>query len=251
LSRAGHAVARARRAPGIPIGAFVVVLAVGTLGVLLTRGGPQQQDAVPDAAAPVVSSEAPPRAVDIEVDGADAATWRARLKDAPEHKDWRRGAAAVLALAKLDRAAFHDNDCRLAAMASIAGVAFEEGDLADRVFDVLKNDLGDDGLDLLFDLVRARGGTKAGKRAQAVLESPEMSARVPKGMKLALELRRKTCDEKRAMFARAAEEGDSRVLVELRVLREAECPRRRDPCCFRDDAELAQAIKALKAKLGD
>jgi hypothetical protein len=52
------------------------------------------------------------------------------------------------------------------------------------------------------------------------------------------------------MFDRAADEGDSRVLVELQVLREAECSRRRDPCCFKDDVELAQAIKTLKTKLG-
>src|SRR5262249_336267 len=151
---------------------------------------------------------------------------------APERKDWHRGAAAVLALAKLDRAAFHDNDIRGAAIAAIAGIAFEENELADQVFNLLTNGLDEDGIELLFDVLRSRGGTKAGKRAQAVLESPEVAPRVPKGMKLALELRAKSCDQKRGMFARAAAEGDARVLFELRVLREAECPRRRDPCCF-------------------
>jgi eukaryotic-like serine/threonine-protein kinase len=68
-------------------------------------------------------------------------------------------------------------------------------------------------------------------------------------LKALFEFREASCMAKRDQFARLAEQGDDRALFELNSLHEAECRRRRDPCCFNDNRALAQSIRALKARL--
>ncbi len=245
----------ARRVPPAAwIGAAVLAVAMLLFGLLAARGDGASPEApaasTPGGALPAPSaSGAAPREIEIEVDGLDAHTWKIRLVQAAEAEDWTRGAAAIAALARIDPEAFGEGRTRQAAVAVAASLAFEGGANADRVFSSLTNDFGDGGIEVLFDIVRTRGGTNASKRASQILGTPEVAARVPAGMRLALELRRAPCPDKRGMFARAAEEGDKRVLDELVILRERRCERDSDPCCFKADDELAAAIKRMRERL--
>jgi eukaryotic-like serine/threonine-protein kinase len=74
-------------------------------------------------------------------------------------------------------------------------------------------------------------------------------ARATPALRVIFAFRRASCGGKRALFSRAAAEGDERMLFELQVLHGARC-RRSDPCCFRDDKALADAIQQLKTRLG-
>jgi serine/threonine-protein kinase len=249
-----------RRARGAPpalwVGAGVLSLTAALFLVLASRGGrdaPRRAsgvDASPDART-MPAASVTPREIEIEVDGLDAPTWKTRLALSVEAEDWNRGAAALAALARIDPSALGEARLRHAAVAVATALAFEGGPTSDRVFDALTRDFGGDGLEVLFEIIRTRGSTKASKRASDILARPEVAPRVPAGMRLALEFRRATCEGKRAMVARAADEGDKRVLDELVILRDRRCERDEDPCCFKTDKDLAAAIKRLRERLAN
>ncbi len=54
---------------------------------------------------------------------------------------------------------------------------------------------------------------------------------------------------KKDWFAKVGDKGDDRALFELELLRDTECPRRSDPCCYKDNKALAAAIRTLKSRL--
>jgi serine/threonine-protein kinase len=179
----------------------------------------------------------------------DAAGWRMILRNAVREKDWAKGSDAVLTLLRVDREAFRDRDVQNG-LRSVA-VALEDagGDPADKFFGALTNDTGSDGLDLLYDIARFRTWTKAGKRATDTLRRPEVMMRASPPLKALFEFREASCMAKRDTFGKLAEQGDDRALGELTSLRDAECRRRRDPCCFTENRALSTAIRTLKTRL--
>jgi serine/threonine-protein kinase len=68
-------------------------------------------------------------------------------------------------------------------------------------------------------------------------------------LKALFEFREASCMAKRDTFGKLAEQGDDRALGELTSLRDAECRRRRDPCCFTENRALSTAIRTLKTRL--
>ncbi|KYF77987.1 hypothetical protein BE11_31290 [Sorangium cellulosum] len=175
---------------------------------------------------------------------------RAQLSRAVATRNWVNAARSMLALAEADPEMLLSRGLREEVLATVAGIAFEEDNpAADQVFDLLTNKLGTGGLDVLLDVVRARGGTKAARRASEILARPAVMARATPALRVTYAFRKATCNGKRALFGRAAAEGDERTLFELQVLHGARC-RRTDPCCFRDDKAIAEAIQQLKARLG-
>ncbi|WP_437605619.1 serine/threonine-protein kinase [Sorangium sp. So ce834] len=199
----------------------------------------------PAAPAPAAPASAPP-----EDDDRGAAALRAQLGKAVATRNWVLGAQSMLALAEADPELVLSRGLREEVVSTVAGIAFEEDNpAADKVFDLLTNRLGTGGLDVLLDIVRARGGTKAARRASEILARPEVMARATPALRITFAFRKATCNGKRALFGRAAAEGDERTLFELQVLHGARC-RRNDPCCFREDKAIADAIQQLKERLG-
>ncbi|HVY49753.1 MAG TPA: hypothetical protein VHB21_27855, partial [Minicystis sp.] len=200
----------------------------------------------PVAAAPAASASS-----GATFEGADASTWRDRLRDYVKGRDWARTVEPVRALAALDPASFHDPNVVGWTVGAAVALATTGGAPADAVFDTLSQRAGTDGLDVLFEIVRGRGGTKGSKRAAELLRNPEIAAMEPPPLRVVFELHDAPCEKKPALYDRAVKEGDRRALTELRAMREAECDRRRrheDPCCF-DHAPLDEAIKALRERL--
>jgi serine/threonine-protein kinase len=192
------------------------------------------------------------RPVSIEVDGRDAVAWKKQLLAATESQDWSRAGKATEALVEIDPPAFREGKVVGAVMSTAVALEIPGGKPADAVFEALRARLDARGLEILFEIVRSKGGTKGSKRAAAILDEPEVVARQPPPLRIAIELHRARCEDKPALFQRAAEEGDDRALTALRVLRETECSRRQrnGPCCFRDNDALAAAIKRLRERLG-
>jgi eukaryotic-like serine/threonine-protein kinase len=207
--------------------------------------------AAPPAPTATATATAAPANVPTEIDGANADEWAERLKIYAGRKEWRPGAKALLALGQLDPARLTGRDLRTEVSAIVAGIGFETSFAeSDQVFDALENQLGSGGLDVLFHVVLTRGGTKGSRRASAILSKPETLARATPALRIAIELRKANCVEKRALFARAVEEGDERALHALMIARDARCSNKRDPCCFREDSEIADAILKLRTRLG-
>jgi serine/threonine-protein kinase len=181
--------------------------------------------------------------------GLDAAGWKMTLRNAVRQKDWAKGSEAVFTLMRLDPDAMRDRDVQN----NMRGVAVALGDAggepADKFFGALTNETGSDGLDVLYDISRFRGWTKAGKRATDTLRNPEVMMRASTPLKVLFDFREASCMGKRDAFGKMAEQGDDRALFELTSLRDAECRRRKDPCCFNESRALSEAIKSLKARL--
>jgi serine/threonine-protein kinase len=248
--------------PALPlavmIGGGAMVLTLVLMIVLVVRSRGERGEDVDGAAASAsnaassASSDpgAPAREVKLEVDGADIGAWRSRLRAAMEAKDWTTGGKAFLAIAELDPDQFRDPLVREAAVAVATGIGVDTGAISEQVFDKMLNQLGTTGLDLLFEIVRTRGGTKAAKRAEEMLRREDVRDRATPALRIGFDLRTASCTEKSALFQRAVNEGDGRTLAQLQIMKEAECERRSGACCFRDNKELADAIKALKARLG-
>jgi serine/threonine-protein kinase len=201
------------------------------------------------SAAPPTTTPAPSAAA-ADMDDADAASSRARLAKASQIKDWVMGSRAFLSLARLDPAILDDSDVRTQVIAMAAGIAHEgRGELADAVFDTLASRLGTAGLDLLYELALSRGGTRGGQRARALLARADVVAREPPALRVAFEFFVASCATRHALLQRAASEGDRRTLVQLEVAHSAHCANKKDPCCFREDPAMADAIAKLKARL--
>ncbi|MDI1436026.1 serine/threonine-protein kinase [Polyangium sorediatum] len=236
----------------ILIASGLSALAVLLLVVVLLRGGSSEPKETPTASAePTSTSAAAPASAPTDIEGADATEWAERLRRAASRKEWRPGAKAFLALAKLDPSRLTGSELRGDVGAVVAGIGFETSFTeSDQVFDALENELGSGGLDVLFHVVRTRGGTKASRRAQDILGKPGILDRATPALRVAYELRKAACPDKRALFARAVEEGDGLALDELLIVKDAPCSTKRDPCCYREDTELKDAISKLRAKLG-
>ncbi|WP_437586000.1 protein kinase domain-containing protein [Sorangium sp. So ce1000] len=255
--------ARAHRRPAasagwVSLAAALSALAALAIGVALWRvvRRPEATTAAPAVAsvepppAPAAPPPSPPASAPSEEDARGASSPRSQLSRAVATRNWVLGARSLLALAETDPELALSRGLREEVLSTVAGIGFEEDNpAADEVFDLLTNRLGSGGLDVLLDLVRARGGTKAARRASEILARPEVMARATPALRVIFAFRRASCGGKRALFGRAAAEGDERMLFELQVLHGARC-RRSDPCCFRDDKAIADAIQQLKTRLG-
>ncbi|WP_437791408.1 protein kinase domain-containing protein [Sorangium sp. So ce693] len=255
--------ARAHRRPAasagwVPLAAALSAVAALAIGVALWLV--VRRPEATTAASAVASVEPPPApaapppsasaSAAPEDDARSAPSPRAQLSRAVATRNWVLGARALLALAEADPELALSRGLREEVLSTVAGIGFEEDNpAADEVFDLLTNRLGSGGLDVLLDLVRARGGTKAARRASEILARPDVMARATPALRVIFAFRKASCGGKRALFGRAAAEGDERMLFELQVLHGARC-RRSDPCCFRDDKAIADAIQQLKTRLG-
>jgi serine/threonine-protein kinase len=118
----------------------------------------------------------------------------------------------------------------------------------EQIFEGLDKKLGADGLDILYEMVSAHGGTKGADRAAEILRRPDVLERLSPPLTIALELRDAPCSKKADLFSRAAREGDERALLVLELLLPPQCKPKIGQCCFRNDPALEQALKTLRAR---
>jgi len=205
------------------------------------------EPAAPPVAAVPVASATPKPAADLS--GLDAGALRGRLRNAARQRDWTNGAAAVLALLRVEPRAFREYDVANATRAIAVGIDQAGGEPTAQFFSALAHDAGQSGLDLLYDVSRFRPGSKAAKTSLDMLRRPDVMAKASAPLRVLVGLREAPCAGKKDWFGKVGEQGDDRGLFELELLRDTECPRRNDPCCYRDDKALASAIRAVKSRL--
>ena len=127
----------------------------------------------------------------------------------------------------------------------------------DPAFALLEEKMRDHGIDILYDIAWGASGQQypaAAKRARDALAKSEVRALASKGLSVALDFRdAKTCEAKHALLDRARDDGDARVVGQMKqYVFTAGCGflRRHDcyPCMHKDSA-LKDAIAAIEGRL--
>ena len=101
------------------------------------------------------------------------------------------------------------------------------------------DDLGSEGLDILYAFVEGQGRSPIAMTATKLLQDEARIKRGTPAMRIALELRNASCVDKLALLDRAGKEGDPRARLALETLGRA---------CFPQNADLDKVIFALRAK---
>jgi serine/threonine-protein kinase len=205
---------------------------------------------VPTSVPAIVSAVAAPSAAPIEpattaapappaASAADPIA-RARFRNAVAAHDFQHGIEPFFTLVDHDPAAFHEAALSTAARDLAVTIAAAPGDATDRVFEALARRLGSDGVDVLYEIVRTRGGSKAASRADALLVQADVTARGTPALQITYALRAAPCADKLALLDRAVSAGDSRTLVVMETTCKA---------CFSRNQALEDATKSLRQRL--
>ncbi|APR86317.1 serine/threonine protein kinase [Minicystis rosea] len=165
----------------------------------------------PSAAATGSPSSAP------AVVAMDPGVARAALRRAAAARDVYRGQEAFYALADREPAAFREPVVAAATRDLATATALAGGAEMDRLFDALAHKLGGDGLDILYEIVRVRGGSKAAMRAEDALRASGVLDNATPALRVTWLLRDAPCAEKAALLDKAASEGDARTLMVMQT----------------------------------
>lgn len=172
--------------------------------------------------------------------GAPDPVARALFRNAVAAHDIKHGIEPFFTLVEHDPAAFHDPVLVTSARDLAVTIASAPGDDADKIFEALATRLGSDGIDVLYEIVRSRGGSKAASRADALLVRSEVQARATPALLVTYALRAAPCGEKLALLDRAVASGDVRTLIVMETTARS---------CFPRNQALEDAIKALRPRV--
>jgi hypothetical protein len=240
---------------GAPYGTVAVaeaarprLAATGSASARAVSAAPAKPGAAPGSASPSAARAAapPPEAPAL---GGDAREARAALTQALQLGRYPAATDALARLLEMDPRAVEDGEVRGDVVELSMRVMLQTGGDADRVFDMITTKMGAPGIDILYELVTTRGGSRAAARADDVLKDPAVRARGTPALRITYDLRvAHGCDEKKALFGRATTDGDRRSLGQLQQLK-SRCGRRSSACCFENDPDLQAALDAINARL--
>jgi serine/threonine-protein kinase len=191
----------------------------------------------PEGSAPLPPATAEDR-IPEKLERIDAAGLRVIVIRATRAQLWPTAEEALLALAVRDPASFGRPDVIAATRELVVGL--ERSGSAAKVFDVLENRLGAAGLDLLYEVVESKGGSRAATRAFELLHKDAVRARSSAALRIACDLRDASCVDMLKLLDRAVQDGDGRALTVLQTFGVA---------CFNRNRDVDQAITDLRAKL--
>jgi serine/threonine protein kinase len=195
----------------------------------------------PPSALPLASTAAPPSATAAAAlpEAPDAAS-RTLLRTAVSTHDYLRAIPAFRALAEHDTAAFRDPLVATAARDLAVVLAAISNPETEAIYGALATQLGEAGVDILYEIVRTRGGTKASTRATALLEKPEILARAPASARISYEYARALCPDKLTLLERCKAEGDVRTVMAMEASAKT---------CFNQNQALDDAMRTLRQRL--
>lgn len=175
---------------------------------------------------------------------------RKAMRSAAEAREWGRGADALVTLVAIAPSSFDDRVVALDTLAIATGIEVGGGERAAKVFDALETKLGSTGLDLLYEIVSTRGGSKASQRAADILRKKDVKERASPALQIAIDLRdASSCQERLGLLERARTQGDTRAVAVLDNLRQLECIAKAGECCFKTNPAVADTIKQIWARV--
>ncbi|MBK9262275.1 MAG: serine/threonine protein kinase [Polyangiaceae bacterium] len=201
------------------------------LPILPPSASVAQSAAAPPEPAP---SAAPPTAT---LSDAEIATLKSKYQIAWRGRDWRGAAREAITLAKGAPQAFDEVD--LAQRTERLAIILSKENAETELLEMLANDLGSKGIDILYALVEGQGRAPVAVAAMKLLQDEKIRSKGTPAMQIAFALRIGACDEKLKLLPRAAKEGDSRTRQVLETLG-------RD--CFPRSADLEKTIFDLRVR---
>ena len=181
----------------------------------------------------------------------DSRILRALVRSYSSQKKHADAMRTIARFAAIDPAAGTDAEVIKAIIAAVQSDAGAEEAAAT----LLERDLGEAGVELLYDLTSKQTGARWKPRLNQSLGKPEVLAHASPAVRLALELRAaKRCEAKRDLLPRVVKEGDRRALAQLKSMTQTQGCGFLDlqDCwpCLRKTTALQDAITALESRLG-
>ncbi len=200
---------------------------------------------------PEVKSSAVPENVTGPVDSPPMRAARAELADAMKKGNTKRATVALKVVLALDVNSLADAEIRETTLQLAQTASLMPEPNPSEFFELLKGDGGPRGLDVLYELVANKGGARASVEAARALRDPAVVARGTPAFQIAWAFRQaESCEAKRPLLSRVADEGDHRALG-LLVIAKQRCKRGGPSCCDFKGADVDQAFDKLKARLGN
>jgi hypothetical protein len=222
--------ARSRRGP-----------TTGSPGVSRPPPAPSSAGSISVPVAPLPTDPAPPPS-DL------ARALRADLRKEVQLGHYQSATEALGRLVDLEPRSGEDGEVRGDVVELAMRVMLLTGPEPARVFDLIATRMGTAGIDILYELLTTRGGSRAAARAEELLHDDAVRARGTPALRIAYELRTAHgCDDKRALFPRAKSEGDNRTLGQLQLLNRR-CGRHATSCCLQNDPGLREAMEGIKGR---
>lgn len=173
---------------------------------------------------------------------------RATFEDAMRQRNMKGALEALEALVALDVEVLSDPLVRGNVVALAQSVSLLQGKDPERFLDLLATKAGTRGIDVLYELVTTKGGSRAAQDSDLYLRDANVLERASPALKIAWELRQaETCVQKKPLLARASSDGDRRALGQLQLTKQR-CGRGAT-CCDWKDPELDAALAAIQARL--
>ena len=199
--------------------------------------------AAPTATASVAASSAPAE----PADPAAVRELRAKIQTDLERGRFPAFVDGLEQLLELDPEAGAERKLRSAIVDVLMVITAGRGEHVEKLFGLIEGKMGPHGIDLLYQLVTAHGGSRASARAGEMLADPAIRSRGSPALRIAYDLRMAPCAQKNQLFSRARDDGDWRTLQQLEVLKNT-CGRRTNCCVHNKSPALQEAIDALRAR---
>ncbi len=250
--------ARPARARRVYAGLALSVVALAAIGLAWSTTADAPASSIPDAAsgptagAPIAATAVFSAAARTTAPSPSAAPTPAAAPPAadPEARalfrgmvhahDYLRAVTPFRALVERDPQAFHDPQIAVAARDLAVIMAGLPGPDTDHIYSALEARLGEDGVDILYEIARTRGGSRASTRALTLLKKPEVLARAAPATRIAYDFTQALCLDKLTLLDRATKDGDVRTLMAMELAAKT---------CFRQSPPLDDAIRTLRARL--
>jgi serine/threonine-protein kinase len=206
-----------------------------------TTAAPQPSAAAtptPPAAVPAaLASAAAPPAPAAHLPEDEVASLRKKFKDAFRFRDWRGANRIALDLGKGAPEVYKDPE--FVSYASSLAITLSKENAEGELMKLFSDELGPDGLDILYAFIEGQGKAPIAVAASKLLEDEARLARATPAMRIALELRNASCVDKLKLLERAGKEGDARARLVLETLGKS---------CFPNNADVDRVIFELRTR---
>ncbi|HVK68780.1 MAG TPA: protein kinase [Polyangium sp.] len=199
---------------------------------------PSATEAAPAATAsaapePAASAAVPASTMSAEaIDGA-----KRKFKDAFRYQDWRGASRVVIDLGKGAPEAFKDREFSQLVQGLAIQLSRENAD--GELLEFFANDLGSDGLDMLYAFVEGQGKAPIAVASGKLLQDETRLTKASPAMRIALDLRNAPCVDKLTLLDRAQKDGDFRARLVLETLGRA---------CFPQNPNVEKVIYDLRTR---
>jgi len=178
---------------------------------------------------------------------AEATEARAKFVKEVDSGRYKTAVESLAALLEKDRGAPREKETRAAIVELSMRVMLLQGPEPEMVFGLICQRMGKTGIDILYELLTTRGGSRGAKRAEELLKDEKIRKKGSDAMRVAYDIRTaRGCDDKKAFLYPARKYGDRRTLGQLYELNRT-CGGRKGA----GDPDIKEAIEDIKKRLGE